>query len=222
MKSWMLSIMILFLSGHMWAQNWCDSTLTICDSVSLDSIFFTHTFGDRMHVSMINHHEYLYAPSFVLCTANEDLELDKNHYGYFSLFGPSTVMPYYDFLNFNLIGDSLYGSIILDNTNNGRQNCVIPFQVLVQPFTNISNQAPSEVTVYPNPANSYLYLLHFRPDNPIRTASLITSLGSVIPVEFSSDGIDISHIPQGFYVLRLELQDGNLISRKVLISSTSN
>jgi hypothetical protein len=168
---------------------------------------------------MTIHHAHLYAPSLVLCPSDEDLLLERNNYPYFSLFGPSTVMPFYEFLNFSTIGDTLEGQIILDNSNNNFPSCLVSFETPVtQGTTGIIEKTGLEAKIFPNPACDFLHFRMNEHDQAIRKIYFVNSFGQKQEVSYNAERIDLRQYPAGLYLVLFELNDGSRLARKVMVS----
>jgi len=203
------------------AQDWCDSTLSLCDSISIDSIFFTNspTLGDRVHFQITSNHYFLYAPSSVICPINDSVEFVDNSICYTGLFGPVNIHPYYEFLNISVAGDTLVGHILVDNRNNFFQNCMMSFSIAI-PGQNVgmnNDWLQNELEVFPNPTNNLLSI-NFKNNNvPINNIQLIDLLGRRQEINFTLPLIDLSNVPSGLYILHLELNDTRLVTEKIII-----
>jgi hypothetical protein len=74
----------------------------------------------------------------------------------------------------------------------------------------------SPLRVYPNPVSD---LLHLEVDGDISnyTTSIIDVLGSVLPVSMRGNALDLSIVPAGVYMLRLEDRSGRVWSERVVV-----
>lgn len=83
----------------------------------------------------------------------------------------------------------------------------------------VDHGADDELHVFPNPVAERLFLTGTRAKN-VRTAHLVDPNGRTIysSTKLESDGIDVSRMPQGLYLLKFSFIDGLSKSYKVLIS----
>ncbi len=219
MKELVLMYLLMISVNVLIAQSWCDSTLIVCDSVVVDSILFTHSAanGDRVHVAITSNHDLLYAPNFVLCPSDGAIAFVSNEHSYFSLFGPASVLPYYEFENFEIVGDSLIGNVIVDNTNNGFEDCIVSFRTAVPAIsTGLVNDLNNSIEVFPNPANDFVTVKTKFPDQ-IQHIFLVDNLGKRHPMSVVSERIDISEMLPGVYLICLEMRDKQNIVKKIVI-----
>lgn len=219
MKKCFLICLTVFLMNGLSAQVSCDSTYALCDSIRIDSVFFTHNEnGDRIHFSMQTAYQSLYAPVFSICPDDENTTFLDNDYDFFGIGGPSMVYLYYQFQDFDFSLDSLPGEIILDNSNNSLSDCVIPFNASTAITTNGLEQVvtQNEIILSPNPAKAFLTLYWPTPHSDIRSIQLLDFAGKRQPFRMSDNLMDLSLIPSGLFILHIELNDGTLITKKVI------
>jgi hypothetical protein len=159
MKSFSLVIFCLFYS-LVHAQNFCDSTYATCDSLSIDSIVITHHTGngDRIHFQFSSIYNSLYAPTLIIC-AEDSIPFIKDSHFLFGI-GPGIFGTYFEFQNFPSIGDSINGIIVLDNSNNTQDNCMISYskKVVKDPLFIVPLKSNSNWKLYPNPTNEIINL----------------------------------------------------------------
>ena len=69
------------------AQVLCDSTLMVCDSVSIDSVFISqiNNFDAFMFEVTVSHY-FLYAPTFVLCMSSDSVQFVDTSMGFTGIF----------------------------------------------------------------------------------------------------------------------------------------
>jgi hypothetical protein len=86
------------------------------------------------------------------------------------------------------------------------------------PVQNLSFDAAVSISAYPNPASTSLYIQH---QSAAATISLTTIAGNTVPVSISAEGsrsrIDVSGIPAGFYILRVQ-EGTNTQALRILIN----
>ena len=70
MKKNILIYILLSQINILVAQDSCDPTLPICDSVFIDSIVFAElpSTGNHVIFQVTTEHHFLYAPNFVICS----------------------------------------------------------------------------------------------------------------------------------------------------------
>lgn len=203
------------------AQNLCDSTFIICDSVTIDSIVFTDfpDTGDRIHFNFTSDHDFLHGPSFTICTDDNNIEFVSNNYPFFGIVGPITVNTYYEFQNFNIVGDTLEGHIIVDNLNNSFPNCIILFKTpIIEGTTSINNnRLQNKVAVFPNPTNNYLTIDLNNNYLTGKGIQLFDLMGRKQKIDYSSPIIDLSQVSTGLYILQFELNDSEIVTKKIIV-----
>lgn len=77
-------------------------------------------------------------------------------------------------------------------------------------FDNIATQ---EVKFYPNPAKDIVY---FDSDKEIQSVELYSISGQKIPTSFANKQVNISHLPSGVYILKLQVE-GKMITEKLVV-----
>lgn len=202
------------------AQELCDSTYMVCDSLSIDSAFIlqTNNFYWLMFEVTVSH-QFLYAPTFVLCTSSDTPQFVDTSMGFTGISGPSTTTLHYvfqDFFNFP-IGYEIAGEIVLDNSNNGNNNCTMPFSITVNELT-VTEEAHLEnsAEIFPNPANDQLVVKLQNENDEILKLQLFNLAGIKQSVYFFDNTINLSEIIPGYYTLHLELSNGQRIIQKII------
>lgn len=204
------------------AQELCDSTYIVCDSITIDSIVFTDfpATGDRVHFIISSNHNFLHGPIFTICPVNEEIEFSNNDFLFSGIVGPITVNTFYEFLNFNSVGDTLEGHIVINNFNNSFPNCIIHFKVLA--FNDISNidfnSVKTEVDIFPNPAYTFITIDLNNNNLTGKGIQLFDLMGRNLTIDNRSTFIDLNHVPTGVYILSLEINESMIISKKIIVS----
>ena len=125
---------------------------------------------------------------------------------------------YYQFQNFDFSLDSLPGEIILDNSNNSLSDCRIPFNASTAISPNGLEQVipQKEIILSPNPAKAFLTIYWPTSHSDIRGIQLLDLAGKRQPIRMSDNLMDLSLVPSGLFILHIELNDGTLITKKVI------
>ena len=201
------------------AQVLCDSTLMVCDSVSIDSVFISqiNNFDAFMFELTVSHY-FLYAPTFVLCMSSDSVQFVDTSIGFTGIFGPSTTALHYVFQDFNFsIGDEIAGAIVVDNSNNSIDNCHIPFSITVNELTLIEeSHLENSLEIFPNPANDLLVVQLQNENDDILNIQLFNLAGIRQSTFFFENTIDLSGIIPGYYTVHLELSNGKRIIQKII------
>lgn len=203
------------------AQVPCDSTYTLCDSISIDSIFITSSaeIGDRLHFRITVTHDFLNGPIFIICTEDEDIEFEDINHLFSGIVGPVTLPLFYDFLNFEVVSDTIKGHLVLDDFNNSFPNCIMPFEFSINNETTNDNidKIENEIDIFPNPTREYLFI-NLR-DNALTGDGfyLFDLMGRKHDLVYDNPKIDISQMPKGMYILTFEVNHSIIISEKIII-----
>ena len=217
-KIWLL-ILIPLMIHESRAQVLCDSTLMVCDSVSIDSVFISqiNNFDAFMFEVTVSHY-FLYAPTFVLCMSSDSVQFVDASMGFTGIFGPSTIALHYVFQDYNFsIGDEIAGAIVVDNLNNSIDNCQIPFSITVNELTLIEeSHLENSVEIFPNPANDLLVVQLQNENDDILNIQLFNLAGIRQSTCFFENTIDLSGIIPGYYTVHLELSNGERIVQKII------
>ena len=217
-KIWFLLLIPLMINESR-AQVLCDSTLMVCDSVSIDSVFISqiNNFDAFMFELTVSHY-FLYAPTFVLCMSSDSVQFVDTSMGFTGIFGPSTTALHYVFQDFNFsIGDEIAGAIVVDNSNNSIDNCQIPFSITVNELTLIEeSHLENSVEIFPNPANDLLVVQLQNGNDEILNVQLFNLAGIRQSTFFFENTIDLSGIIPGYYTVHLELSNGKRIIQKII------
>ena len=97
-------------------------------------------------------------------------------------------------------GDGPFLQLIdLDADNNLAENWIASSD-----YDNINEISDSKIVVYPNPAKSTIHIIS---DNDVDSAEILDLSGKTI-IKSSSDFIDISELPNGLYLLRINTLSG--------------
>lgn len=78
-----------------------------------------------------------------------------------------------------------------------------------------SQMADRKLTVFPNPVAD---VLNVNCSSPVRKISLFDPLGQLVYSLSGKDSyeVNVSHLPSNFYLLRVETEDGNVLTRKII------
>ncbi|MBC8047167.1 MAG: T9SS type A sorting domain-containing protein [Fimbriimonadaceae bacterium] len=218
MKNFTLYIFMLFSWHISVSQNFCDSTFSICDSITIDTDGFydDSIYGDRIFFTIQTNHHSLYAPSFIVCPTDESILFEDPSYGFFGINGPSAVHIMYYFEEFDITGlPELSGRIINDNSNNEFPHCELPFNMVINGTDAITDAGnDQDILMFPNPAAITINII------PMHTAVKnvktydVTGKGYTLPANGSVYNIDI--LPTGMYVLFIELENSEIIAKKMM------
>jgi hypothetical protein len=89
------------------------------------------------------------------------------------------------------------------------------FAVNVAPTTSVNElHANADVIVYPNPMNESL-TVSMLSNHKLQSATIYDLIGNEIITSNKSD-IDVSHLQNGVYVIRIKDNNGNTYSQKVI------
>ena len=201
------------------AQMVCDSIFMICDSISIDSVYLNQPNSPNWLIFDVSiDHSFLYAPTFVICPAIDSVQFVNDKIDFFGIFGPSTSGLDFQFLNFNFPnGFEISGKIVVDNYNNGNNNCQIPFNIIVNEMSQ-TNDSYLENSVYiiPNPTNDLLVVKLQNENEEILNIQLFNIAGIKQSISFTENTIDLSEIIPGFYTIHLELRNRKRIIKKII------
>ena len=171
------------------AQVLCDSTLMVCDSVSIDSVIISqiNNFDAFMFELTVSHY-FLYAPTFELCMSSDSVQFVDTSMGFTGIFGPSTIALHYVFQDFNFsIGDEIAGAIVVDNSNNSIDHCQIPFSITVNELTLIEeSHVENSVEIFPNPANEYIVSEFFSSTSQDLNITIVDYRGVIMQKVFAN------------------------------------
>lgn len=217
-KIWFLLLISLMINEYR-AQVLCDSTLMVCDSVSIDSVIISqiNNFDAFMFELTVSHY-FLYAPTFELCMSSDSVQFVDTSMGFTGIFGPSTIALHYVFQDFNFsIGDEIAGAIVVDNSNNSIDHCQIPFSITVNELTLIEeSHVENSVEIFPNPANDLLVVQLQNENEDILNIQLFNLAGIRQSTFFFENTIDVSGIIPGYYTVHIELSNGKRIIQKII------
>ena len=219
-KKALLFFLLLFQLNLSTAQGVCDSSYSVCDSISIDSIIITNfiTTGDRIHFYISSDHDFIYAPSFVICPDNDSVAFINNNFFLTGIFGPSTVTIYYEFLNFSILTDSISGNIIIDNSNNAFENCSIYFSKSIAELALINKTIiENNIALFPNPVKDYLSIKLKNQNGTINSIKLLDFMGKEQEVRLCNSSIDLRNIIPGLYLISLELSNYKSVTKKIII-----
>jgi hypothetical protein len=221
-KTFIIILASLSFTHTLQGQVWCDSTYAVCDSVFIDSLTFAYfpTRGDRVIVFITTQHERLYAPTFVICPANDSVDFEMSLHFYTSLYGPVQVHPFYEFLDLNTAGDTLSGYIVLDNGNNEFESCRMPFHVATPSGGSTGfGDRPVEnmLDVFPNPTHGQLFIRNSSSDTAIEAIYLTDVLGRTKRLDLLKGAIDLGRTPAGWYLLVVTLSDSSMITKRIFV-----
>jgi len=88
-------------------------------------------------------------------------------------------------------------------------------------FTGTSENLASSFSIYPNPASSQALVLNMNPSNPIQSIEIFGVLGEFINKTMLSgtkslSTLDVSYLPTGIYLLRVNSDLGRVVKRLVI------
>jgi len=219
MKKTVLFLLLSFMLIESRAQTICDSTYTICDSLSIDTVFIAHSNNfDQLIFQVDDNYHFLYAPNFVICPDSDSVQFVDDVMDFTGIFGPSLVGLQYTFENFNFPnGFQISGTIVLDNSNIGNNNCQFPFSITVNALG--LNDPPTEnsFVLFPVPANDHLTVKAKNENDKILHVQLFDLAGIQQKISFTDNTIDVSEISPGLYTVHLELRNGSRIREKIII-----
>jgi hypothetical protein len=201
------------------AQLSCDSTYAICDSITIDTIFFTHNdFGDRIHIRIRTEHESIYAPIFTICPEDGSTQFEDPDFDFFGIGGPATIYLYYQFEVFDFTAEEFYGEIIIGNSNYIFSDCMISFSALTGNTPNALNENSLQdaLSVSPNPVSGFLNISLRNPNLSVKDIHLLDASGRKHPIFFSGNQLNLSAVPAGLFFLQVTLNDGQLITKKIV------
>ena len=98
--------------------------------------------------------------------------------------------------------------IDLDTDNNLGENWIA-----VESYDNIDEISENEITIYPNPANDVLRIII---DQTIDYVELIDLNGKTI-IQASDNSIDISNIPNGLYLMKINTKNNSFVKKVSII-----
>jgi hypothetical protein len=114
--------------------------------------------------------------------------------------------------------------ISIDITGNVQTVTVVDFDgctsTVQYPITGVSDEdeAPEGINIYPNPASTEVHIDLAASSNAIARTRIVSMSGQVIK-EDRNDArvIDISTLPEGVYILQIELANGAQVTKRVLV-----
>ena len=221
MKKVILFFLLAFQLNTSFGQEWCDSTIMACDSVFLDSIWFTHhpQNGDRLQVRIRTEHDFLHGPTFIICPAEDSIQFLDDSYSFFGIVGPSYAQLYYEFEEFNFTEETITGDIILNNAGPAFyfSKCVLPFSVNVSDSTTTVDEVfhNNEIEVFPNPADHQLNIKMKNNNMEIVGFQLFDITGKRQHIVVENHTIDLRAVPSGFYFLQVNLDNGKSVVKKL-------
>ena len=113
-------------------------------------------------------------------------------------------------------------TISMDTTGNFITVTVVDFDgcesTVQYDYNSLSEEEMGEIGIYPNPAATEIYISLATVDNQVKNVQLVAMNGQVIMFSQKFNRIvDVSTIGEGLYILRIELSDGAVVSKRVLI-----
>jgi len=79
----------------------------------------------------------------------------------------------------------------------------------------LEDVSAANLSIFPNPVKDYLYI---QSDSPVEKIELYNQVGICVLIEPDfTEKLEVSHLPDGFYFIRIYTTDGKSISRKVMI-----
>jgi hypothetical protein len=112
-------------------------------------------------------------------------------------------------------GKYLYNSTALANPNSGGPRAQGQSVRCIKDITGLSTTDIRKVTlgVYPNPTNG---ILNIKTDSSVENINVTNIAGQKINVQFKNNQINMNGLPNGIYIVELQLEDGQKISKKII------
>lgn len=112
---------------------------------------------------------------------------------------------------------------VTETSAEGCTNASEPLTAIIDECTGIANQAVNELVVYPNPVTEELNI-EFRLNRPVEyQVRMMNALGQTVynsTYENKKAGqlirIDMNSMPQGYYLVSIQTEDGNSMLKKVI------
>lgn len=74
------------------------------------------------------------------------------------------------------------------------------------------------ISIYPNPTNNFINIRSIDSNIEIKNVNLMDMLGRTIYSSNESKSIDVSSFTEGIYFLKLQSQDGGVLSKKIIVN----
>lgn len=112
-------------------------------------------------------------------------------------------------------GRYLYNSTALANPNAGGPRAQGQSVRCIKDATGLSTADIRKVSlgVYPNPTNG---ILNVKTDTNVENVNVTNVAGQKINVQFKNNQINMSGLPNGIYIVELQLKEGQNISKKII------
>ena len=220
MKQITLFIFLAFQLNSSLAQEYCDSTFAVCDSVFLDSIWITHhpQNGDRLQFRIRTEHDFLHGPIFIICPTEDSVQFLNKSYPFFGIVGPSFAQFYYQFETFNFTDETITGDIILNEAPPLFSSCVLSFSISASDSTTATNDIflNEEIKIFPNPVKDILNIKMENESIEIVEFQLFDVSGKRQQMIAKNQSIDLSEVSSGLYFLKVYLSNGMLATKKII------
>lgn len=109
------------------------------------------------------------------------------------------------------------GEVTVEIINNG-DGCVDLSEIFMwDPSVGIDENSMSLISVYPNPSNGLINITGLDPYNT-SSARLYNAAGKIvmnITIESETQRVDLSNLPEGMYLIRIQMNDGTLHTHTV-------
>lgn len=123
-------------------------------------------------------------------------------------------------INQHSTADSITLSNVTENEDvslratNTTSQCASTIYVTVMANASIDNVAENMINVYPNPTSARI---NISSEQAVKNVTLFSISGQQMLTSHNTD-IDLSSLSNGTYVVRVELQDGNVATRTIVLS----
>lgn len=221
MRSVIGIVLLTFILNQCHSQVSCVEDFSPCDSLEIDTVFFSHfpENGDRIHFTISSTHDLLYAPSIKICSDDQAIQFVNDEHFFTSIFGPITVPLYYEFENWDDLGDIFEGRLIVDNANNTFGDCEISFSISTIPLDIPSKiDTQSALEIFPNPSSGSFYVKANSAFSNISQIQVYNGAGEEISLSRFGDQISIIGRPSGVYIVKATMSDESTQYSRLLIN----
>ncbi|MCW3789147.1 LamG-like jellyroll fold domain-containing protein [Plebeiibacterium sediminum] len=84
--------------------------------------------------------------------------------------------------------------------------------------TDVTSEKVDEINIYPNPAQRFLYI---QSTSNIKSVTIYDITGNVVLVSKNTDTLDLQNIPNGTYILHINVNDEDYVVRKIIVSKNN-